>query len=486
MKLKTLLLGSAAALVSSSAFAVDAPLLAFDPNDYVLACPAGFIINGTDTCLKISGEYTLTFQYQPEGHNHDDFDGADVDADFGYFFNHEFELNFETITPVESGNVLSKLTLTGETPSEHEPTDFDTETVFVEVMDPGVDGIPGTADDVGTGDFVETEVVTGIDDPFDNDGFIVSFGWSKDIEEIDDFENSDTGGVLRGFFTSSEHVSAWGWLGRQTFDQEGEADHDQVQSVRYFHEFDKFSLGVSVENAMNSENLGSVGTDEVPLIFFGGSGWDLGFVDNIDILGVYSEGTLGTVMGGEIDAYWSFGTSDGFIRNGSEVSLTLVSVENGPNLVDSDNEGAGRYSMIWGSADLSLGGTAFDLGITGFYRWDPGPTNYFIAVQGEYVINDYWRAALEWNYEAEDARTYHSIEGRLRYRPMGDDILEILGTGVFDFDDSTLDLALEIAWNPWDDLLQHTLLFDFTNVTEQPGDPFGILVEYEVVHAFGG
>lgn len=470
MKLKTLLLGSAAALVSSSAFAAEpgAPLLAFDPNDYVLACPAGFIINGTDTCLKISGEYTLTFQYQPEGHNHDDFDGADAGNDFGYFFNHEYEINFETITPVESGNVLSKLTLSGEHPSEIEPIDTVT-------IDP--DGIPNNGD--------EFEVADPEHEHFDNDDFIVSFGWSKDIEEIDDFENADTGGVLRGFFTSSEHVSAWGWLGRQTFDQEGEADHDQVQSVRYFHEFDKFSLGVSVENAMNSENLGSVGTDEVPLIFFGGSGWDLGFVDNIDVLGVYTEGTLGTVMGGEIDAYWSFGKSDSFIRNGSELSLTFVSVENGPNLVDSDNEGAGRYSMIWGSADLSLGGTAFDLGITGFYRWDPGPTNYFIAVQGEYVINDYWRAALEWNYEAEDARTYHSIEGRLRYRPMGDDILELLASGIYDFDDTSLDLALEIGWNPWDDLLEHTLTIDLTDVTEV-NDPMGILVEYEVVHAFGG
>jgi hypothetical protein len=76
MKLKTLLLGSAAALISSSAFAAEPsapPLVAFDPNDYVLACEGGFIINGTDTCLMISGEYTFTMQYQPQDHpEHDD------------------------------------------------------------------------------------------------------------------------------------------------------------------------------------------------------------------------------------------------------------------------------------------------------------------------------------------------------------------------------------------------------------------------------
>jgi hypothetical protein len=479
MKLKSLLLGSAAALATSSAFAAEpgAPPVAWDPNDYVLACEGGFIINGTDTCLMISGEYTATFQYQPEGHDHSDFDGADAGSDFGYFINHEYELNFATLTPVESGNVLSKLTLTGEHPSEVEEPDTETITV-----DP--DGIPAN------GDEFDIEVVAADHEHFDNDDFTVSFAWSKDIEEIDDFENADTGGVLRGFITSSAHVSAWGWLGRQTFDQNGEVDHDEIQMLRYFHEFDKFSLGAAIEEADSGDGLDDIGTDEVPLIFFGGSAWDLGFVDNIDILGVYSDSTYGTVWGGEIDAYWSFGTSDGFIRNGSELSIAVTSVENGFNLVDSDDEGPGQYTMLWGSADLSLGGTAFDLGITGFYRWDPGPTNWLIAVQGEYVINDMWRAALEWNYEGVDPSAahptgeFHSVEGRLRYRPMGDEVVEITAAALYEFDTQRVNLDFDIGWNPYDGLLDHNLSLDIEDVTAEI-DPSEILVEYEVTHEFG-
>ena len=68
MKLKTLLLGSAATLIAvSGAQAADAVVAEPEPVDYVKVCDmygAGFFyIPGTETCLKISGEVRVQYEY---------------------------------------------------------------------------------------------------------------------------------------------------------------------------------------------------------------------------------------------------------------------------------------------------------------------------------------------------------------------------------------------------------------------------------------
>ncbi len=68
MKLKTLLMGSAASLIAvSGAYAADAVVAEPEPMDYVKVCDmygAGFFyIPGTETCLKISGYVDVQYEY---------------------------------------------------------------------------------------------------------------------------------------------------------------------------------------------------------------------------------------------------------------------------------------------------------------------------------------------------------------------------------------------------------------------------------------
>ena len=68
MKLKTLLLGSAATLIAvSGAQAADAVVAEPEPVDYVKVCDmygAGFFyIPGTETCLRVSGEVRVQYEY---------------------------------------------------------------------------------------------------------------------------------------------------------------------------------------------------------------------------------------------------------------------------------------------------------------------------------------------------------------------------------------------------------------------------------------
>jgi hypothetical protein len=74
MKIKNFLLGTAAALVSSNAYAADAIVIAEpEPVEYVRVCDmygAGFFyIPGTETCLKFSGE--IFFQVGTEGYSNE-------------------------------------------------------------------------------------------------------------------------------------------------------------------------------------------------------------------------------------------------------------------------------------------------------------------------------------------------------------------------------------------------------------------------------
>ncbi len=70
MKIKSLLLGSAAALVAvSGAQAADAIIVEPEPMEYVKVCDmygAGFFyIPGTETCLKIGGHVRIDYDVEP-------------------------------------------------------------------------------------------------------------------------------------------------------------------------------------------------------------------------------------------------------------------------------------------------------------------------------------------------------------------------------------------------------------------------------------
>ncbi|MCP4135749.1 MAG: porin, partial [bacterium] len=74
MKIKSLLLGSAAALIAvSGAQAADAVMVEPEPVEYVRICDAYgagfFYIPGTETCLKFSGYVRVTYRSR---HFHDE------------------------------------------------------------------------------------------------------------------------------------------------------------------------------------------------------------------------------------------------------------------------------------------------------------------------------------------------------------------------------------------------------------------------------
>ena len=82
MKLKSLLMGSAAALITSNmAYAADAPTAEPEPMDSVKVCdmygPGYFYIPGTDTCLKFEGYARSTYEYV-------DLDGDDSENSWSY------------------------------------------------------------------------------------------------------------------------------------------------------------------------------------------------------------------------------------------------------------------------------------------------------------------------------------------------------------------------------------------------------------------
>lgn len=80
MRISTLLLGSAAALVGGSAFAADLPSKKSAPVEYVRVCStfgAGFFyIPGTDTCIKIGGRARYDFGYATPFSRSDNITGS--------------------------------------------------------------------------------------------------------------------------------------------------------------------------------------------------------------------------------------------------------------------------------------------------------------------------------------------------------------------------------------------------------------------------
>ena len=109
MKLKTLLLGSAAALIAvSGARAADAVVAEPEPMEYVKVCDmygAGFFyIPGTETCMNINGYVRTDLHYFE-----DDSTGAS-DVDFRY----RVRLNFDVRNETDWGTLRSQARLQGD------------------------------------------------------------------------------------------------------------------------------------------------------------------------------------------------------------------------------------------------------------------------------------------------------------------------------------------------------------------------------------
>ncbi|MDP9838120.1 hypothetical protein J2T09_002887 [Neorhizobium huautlense] len=120
MNIKSLLLGSAAALAAvSGAQAADAIVAAEpEPMEYVRVCDAFgtgyFYIPGTETCLKISGYVRV----QVNGRSDFDIDGQpavfrDIDQDGGYLTNTRGKLAFEAKSDTELGTLTSVINIEG-------------------------------------------------------------------------------------------------------------------------------------------------------------------------------------------------------------------------------------------------------------------------------------------------------------------------------------------------------------------------------------
>ena len=112
MNLKSLLLGSAGAVVAlSSVQAADAIVAAEpEPMEYVRVCDAFgtgyFYIPGTETCLKISGYVRV----QVDGRSDFDIDGVEL-QDGGYRTNTRAQLRFQAKSDTEFGELHSQITL---------------------------------------------------------------------------------------------------------------------------------------------------------------------------------------------------------------------------------------------------------------------------------------------------------------------------------------------------------------------------------------
>ena len=105
MNIKSLILGSAAALVvGGAAQAADLPVA--EPVDYVKVCDAYgagyYFIPGTDTCLKISGNVSFEIMQGFIDHNGDSRDDnlVEFDTDYGLKFTAKEETEIDTLTAV--------------------------------------------------------------------------------------------------------------------------------------------------------------------------------------------------------------------------------------------------------------------------------------------------------------------------------------------------------------------------------------------------
>ena len=131
MNIKSLLLGSAAALAAvSGAQAADAIVAAEpEPMEYVRVCDAFgtgyFYIPGTETCLKIGGYV----RFQVDGRSDFDLTGADA----GYRTNTRGQVAVEAKNDTEFGTLASKITLRANTNDPVRGTDFYLEETYLQL-----------------------------------------------------------------------------------------------------------------------------------------------------------------------------------------------------------------------------------------------------------------------------------------------------------------------------------------------------------------
>lgn len=167
MTIKSLLIGSAAAIVAaSSAQAADA-IVAADPEpvEYVQVCDTYgdgyFYIPGTETCLKFSGYV----QFQTE------FDDDGVDAEHGV----EARLQIEAKNDSEIGTIASTIRLTNASAHSAVATAFNVDRAFITAGDGnfwtlGLIGSPWDFDIVGEQNYIDggvTRVALGYTAAFD-------------------------------------------------------------------------------------------------------------------------------------------------------------------------------------------------------------------------------------------------------------------------------------------------------------------------------
>ncbi|MEB2843011.1 porin [Rhizobiales bacterium RZME27] len=135
MNIKSLLLGSAAALAAvSGAQAADAIVAAEpEPMEYVRVCDAFgtgyFYIPGTETCLKIGG-YVRT---EVGGRSDFDIDGLGRVQDGGYRTNTRAQLRLEAKSDTELGTLASRVTLRANTNDSSRGDDFYLEETYLEL-----------------------------------------------------------------------------------------------------------------------------------------------------------------------------------------------------------------------------------------------------------------------------------------------------------------------------------------------------------------
>ncbi|MGI2035549.1 porin [Rhizobium panacihumi] len=134
MKMKSLLLGSAAALATvSAAQAADAIIAAEpEPMEYVRVCDAFgtgyFYIPGTETCLKIGGYVRI----QIDGRSDADIDGLGKVQDGGYMTKTRGQLVIDAKSDTEFGTLASKITLRANNNSNGN-SDFYLEDTYIEL-----------------------------------------------------------------------------------------------------------------------------------------------------------------------------------------------------------------------------------------------------------------------------------------------------------------------------------------------------------------
>ena len=132
MKIKSLLLGSAAALIAvSGAQAADAVIVEPEPVEYVRICDAYgagfFYIPGTETCLKFSGYVRVTYR---SNHFHDAADNKPLPT-HRHRIRYRGRLNIDARNETEWGTLRSQLRFQG----GDSGANYSSEDVFTDVSE---------------------------------------------------------------------------------------------------------------------------------------------------------------------------------------------------------------------------------------------------------------------------------------------------------------------------------------------------------------